>query len=103
MPVFDLQSKLGINVDKWLMLQSQPQPFKHPAMCHVFEKEWVECAHGIGETRARKECVIELEDFKECMSRAKSMQRMHAVLQQKKKLMKEGKYTPPYMKNENES
>ncbi|XP_078536885.1 NADH dehydrogenase [ubiquinone] iron-sulfur protein 5 isoform X1 [Lissotriton helveticus] len=95
MPFLDLQSKLGIDIDKWLLLQSSQQPYKRPALCHAFEKEWVECAHGIGQTRALKECALELEDFKECINRTKTLQRLAEIRQQKQKLEKEGKYTNP--------
>ncbi|XP_047240131.1 NADH dehydrogenase [ubiquinone] iron-sulfur protein 5 isoform X1 [Girardinichthys multiradiatus] len=121
MPFVDLQSRLGINVDRWLLLQSGEQPNKQAARCHAFEKEWVECAHGIGQTRAKKECLVELEDFYECLHRQKTEnqeetqkspaasslhpkaaerkpnehQRLYAIRQQREKLIKEGKYTPP--------
>ncbi|XP_047240134.1 NADH dehydrogenase [ubiquinone] iron-sulfur protein 5 isoform X2 [Girardinichthys multiradiatus] len=95
MPFVDLQSRLGINVDRWLLLQSGEQPNKQAARCHAFEKEWVECAHGIGQTRAKKECLVELEDFYECLHRQKTHQRLYAIRQQREKLIKEGKYTPP--------
>ncbi|MEQ2213488.1 NADH dehydrogenase [ubiquinone] iron-sulfur protein 5 [Xenoophorus captivus] len=95
MPFVDLQSRLGINVDRWLLLQSGEQPNKQAARCHAFEKEWVECAHGIGHTRAKKECLVELEDFYECLHRQKTHQRLYAIRQQREKLIKEGKYTPP--------
>lgn len=71
MPFVDLQSRLGINVDRWVLLQSGQQPNKRPARCHAFEKDWIECSHGIGQTRAKKECQVEFEDFYECMHRQK--------------------------------
>ncbi|XP_074832507.1 NADH dehydrogenase [ubiquinone] iron-sulfur protein 5 [Carettochelys insculpta] len=95
MPFLDLQDKLGINADKWMLLQSSEQPFKQPTLCQVFEKEWVECASGIGQTRARKECRLEYEDFQECLTRKKMIKRLNAILAQRKKLIKEGQYTPP--------
>ncbi|XP_043994001.1 NADH dehydrogenase [ubiquinone] iron-sulfur protein 5 [Gambusia affinis] len=95
MPFVDIQSRLGINIDRWLLLQSGEQPYKQAARCHAFEKEWVECGHGIGQTRAKKECQLEFEDFYECMYRQKTRQRMHAIRTQRDKLIKEGKYTPP--------
>ncbi|XP_030597164.1 NADH dehydrogenase [ubiquinone] iron-sulfur protein 5 [Archocentrus centrarchus] len=95
MPFVDLQSKLGINLDRWLLLQSGEQINKRAARCHAFEKEWIECAHGIGQTRATKECKLEFEDFYECMHRQKTHERLHAIRQQRDKLIKEGKYTPP--------
>uniref|UniRef100_A0A3Q1F3K7 NADH dehydrogenase [ubiquinone] iron-sulfur protein 5 n=1 Tax=Acanthochromis polyacanthus TaxID=80966 RepID=A0A3Q1F3K7_9TELE len=72
MPFVDIQSRLGINVDRWLLLQSGEQPNKRAARCHAFEKEWIECSHGIGQTRAKKECQLEFEDFYECMHRQKT-------------------------------
>ncbi|KAI3358138.1 hypothetical protein L3Q82_003139 [Scortum barcoo] len=105
MPFVDVQGRLGINVDRWLLLQSGEQPNKRAARCHAFEKEWVECSHGIGRTRAMKECHLEFEDFYECMYREKTHlslllylpqhARLHAIRQQRDKLVKEGKYTPP--------
>ncbi|XP_055466720.1 NADH dehydrogenase [ubiquinone] iron-sulfur protein 5 [Psammomys obesus] len=97
MPFLDLQKKLGISLDRHFTYQSVEQPFKIPARCHAFEKEWIECAHAIGSTRAKTECKIEYEDFKECYLRHKTLRRMNAIRQQREKLMKEGKYTlPPY-------
>uniref|UniRef100_A0A8D0FYE4 NADH dehydrogenase [ubiquinone] iron-sulfur protein 5 n=1 Tax=Sphenodon punctatus TaxID=8508 RepID=A0A8D0FYE4_SPHPU len=95
MPFLDLQKTLGINMDQWMILQSSKQPYKKPARCTVFEKEWLECSSGIGLIRANKECSIEMEDFMECVQRAKMVKRMTTILRQKEKLMKEGKYTPP--------
>ncbi|TDH03804.1 hypothetical protein EPR50_G00145790 [Perca flavescens] len=95
MPFVDLQSRLGINLDSWLLLQSGHQPNKRAARCHAFEKEWIECAHDIGQTRAKKECQLEFEDFYECMHRQKTHQRLQAIRQQRDKMMKEGTYTPP--------
>ncbi|XP_030267189.1 NADH dehydrogenase [ubiquinone] iron-sulfur protein 5 [Sparus aurata] len=95
MPIIDLQKRLGLNLDNWLLLQSGQQPFKMPARCHAFEKEWVECSHGIGATRAKKECLVEFEDFYECMHREKTHARLHAIRQQRDKMVKEGTYTPP--------
>lgn len=73
MPFVDLQSRLGIHLDRWLLVQSGEQPNKRAARCHAFEKEWIECAHGIGQTRAKKECQVEFEDFYECMHRQKTV------------------------------
>ncbi|XP_075051355.1 NADH dehydrogenase [ubiquinone] iron-sulfur protein 5 [Mixophyes fleayi] len=95
MPFIDLQTKLGINIDKWMLLQSSHQLHSQPARCHSFEKDWVECAHGIGAIRAQKECKLEYEDFLECMHRAKTMERLKVIRTQMEKLQKEGKYQPP--------
>ncbi|XP_075868392.1 NADH dehydrogenase [ubiquinone] iron-sulfur protein 5 [Nelusetta ayraudi] len=95
MPFVDVQSRLGINLDRWVLLQSGDQPHKKPARCHAFEKELIECSHGIGHTRAKKECKLEFEDFYECMHRQKLHQRLHAIRQQRDKMVKEGTYTPP--------
>lgn len=73
MPFVDFQSRFGINLDGWLLLQSGKQPNKRATRCHAFEKEWIECAHGIGQTRAKKECQLEYEDFYECMHRQKTV------------------------------
>ncbi|XP_059206251.1 NADH dehydrogenase [ubiquinone] iron-sulfur protein 5 [Centropristis striata] len=95
MPLIDIQSKLGINMDKWILLQSGEQPYKRPARCHAFEKEWVECSHGIGQIRAKEECKLEYEDFYECMHRQKMHKRLYTIRQQRDKMIKEGTYTPP--------
>ncbi|XP_015273259.1 PREDICTED: NADH dehydrogenase [ubiquinone] iron-sulfur protein 5 [Gekko japonicus] len=95
MPLLDLQDKLGIDVDKWLTIQSAKQPYQRASVCHAFEKEWLECADGIGQIRAQKECKIEIDDLYECLNKQKMMQRMKTILEQRKKLIKAGKYTPP--------
>jgi NADH dehydrogenase (ubiquinone) Fe-S protein 5 len=73
MPFLDLQKRLGISLDRHLLIQNAEQPFKIPTLCQAFEKEWIECAHGIGGIRAQKECSIELDDFKECLLRQKTV------------------------------
>ncbi|XP_017367215.1 NADH dehydrogenase [ubiquinone] iron-sulfur protein 5-like [Cebus imitator] len=95
MPFLDVQKRFGINLDQWWTIQSAEQPYKFPARCHAFEKEWIACAHGIGTTWAVKECKIEHDDFVECLLRRKTMKRMDTIWRQQEKLMKEGKYTPP--------
>uniref|UniRef100_A0A673UQ14 NADH dehydrogenase [ubiquinone] iron-sulfur protein 5 n=1 Tax=Suricata suricatta TaxID=37032 RepID=A0A673UQ14_SURSU len=72
MPFFDVQKRLGLNLDQWMTIQSAEQPHKIPGRCHAFEKEWIECAHGIGGIRAEKECKIEYDDFIECLLRQKT-------------------------------
>lgn len=71
MPLVDFQAKLGIDVDKWLTTQSAKQPHQLASVCHVFEKEWLECSDGIGLTRAKKECKLEMDDLNECTTRLK--------------------------------
>ncbi|XP_028278097.1 NADH dehydrogenase [ubiquinone] iron-sulfur protein 5 [Parambassis ranga] len=95
MPIVDLQSRLGINMDRWMLVQSGEQPYKRAARCHAFEKQLIECGDGIGQVRAKKECQLEYEDFYECMHRQKTHERLYAIRQQRDKLIKEGKYTPP--------
>ncbi|XP_063040788.1 NADH dehydrogenase [ubiquinone] iron-sulfur protein 5 [Engraulis encrasicolus] len=95
MPFVDIQGKLGINLDKWMLAQSGEQPYKRATRCHAFEKEWIECSHGIGQTRAKNECKLEFEDFYECVHRQKTSKRLYDIRQQRDKLVKEGKYTPP--------
>ncbi|KAG7500973.1 hypothetical protein JOB18_035735 [Solea senegalensis] len=95
MPFIDVQSWLGINMDRWMLLQSSEQPYKRAGRCHAFEKEWIECSHGIGQTRAKKECQLEFEDFYECMWRQKTNKRLYTIKKQRDALVKEGKYTPP--------
>lgn len=75
MPFFDIQKKLGIDLDRWLSIQSAEQPHRIPSRCHAFEKEWIECSHGIGGIRARKECQIEYEDLFECLLRQKTVRK----------------------------
>ncbi|KAJ8334749.1 hypothetical protein SKAU_G00403880 [Synaphobranchus kaupii] len=86
MPFVDLHSKLGLNLDRWILTQSGEQPFKQASRCHAFEKEWIECSHGIGQTRARQECKLEFEDFYECMHRQKTYKRLYEIRKQKEKL-----------------
>ncbi|XP_066531757.1 NADH dehydrogenase [ubiquinone] iron-sulfur protein 5 [Hoplias malabaricus] len=95
MPFIDLQSKFGISLDRWILAQSAEQPYRRASRCHAFEKDWIECSHRIGQTRAKKECKLEFEDFYECMHREKTFQRLHEIRKQKDKLIKEKSYTPP--------
>ncbi|TWW59909.1 NADH dehydrogenase [ubiquinone] iron-sulfur protein 5 isoform X1 [Takifugu rubripes] len=95
MPFVDLNKRFGFNLDHWILLQSGPQPHQRAARCHAFEKEWIECAHGIGQTRAKKECKLEFEDFYECMHRQKTLKRLRVIREQRDKLVKEGTYTAP--------
>ncbi|KAL4629454.1 NADH dehydrogenase ubiquinone iron-sulfur protein 5 [Arapaima gigas] len=95
MPFVDLQEKLGVNLDRWLLTQSGPSLIHQAARCYAFEKEWIECSHGIGNTRARKECKLEFEDFYECMHRQKTFKRLYQIRTQRDKMIKEGTYTPP--------
>lgn len=71
MPFIDLQEKVGIDVDRWFTVQSAKQPYKRASVCHAFEKEWLECADGIGMTRAQRECKLEMEDLIECINKFK--------------------------------
>lgn len=73
MPFVDIQSRLGINLDRWILTQSGEQPYKRAARCHAFEKDWIECSNGIGLKRAKEECKVEFEDFYECMHREKTV------------------------------
>ncbi|XP_076609926.1 NADH dehydrogenase [ubiquinone] iron-sulfur protein 5 [Chaetodon auriga] len=95
MPLLDLKARLGLGLDRWLLLQSGEQPEKKASRCHAFEKEWVECSHGIGLTRAKRECQVEWEDFYECMHRGKTFTRLYEIRKQRDKMVKEGTYTPP--------
>uniref|UniRef100_A0A8C8S3V1 NADH dehydrogenase [ubiquinone] iron-sulfur protein 5 n=1 Tax=Pelusios castaneus TaxID=367368 RepID=A0A8C8S3V1_9SAUR len=78
-----------------MLYLSSKQLSRHATVCHVFEKDWIECASGIGQIRAHKECALEFEDLHECVTREKTLRRLMTIANQKKKLMKEGKYTPP--------
>ncbi|NXK57002.1 NDUS5 protein, partial [Chauna torquata] len=103
MPFWDLQRQLGVDLDRWLLRQSMTQPYGKAGACHAFEREWVECGHGLGQTRARRECQPEYEDFMECMHRTKLALRLKKILEQRDKMIKEGKYTPPdYHKGQEE-
>ncbi|CAL8364708.1 NADH dehydrogenase [ubiquinone] iron-sulfur protein 5 [Gadus morhua] len=95
MPFIDIQSRLGIDLDRWLLLQSGEQPHKRAARCHAFEKEFLECAHGIGQTRAKVECKLEMEDFYECMHRNKTHKKLYDIRQQRIKMEKEKSYVTP--------
>ncbi|KAK2092139.1 NADH dehydrogenase [ubiquinone] iron-sulfur protein 5 [Saguinus oedipus] len=94
MPFLDVQKRFGINLDRWWTIQSAEQPYKFPARCHAFEKEWIECAHGIGTIRAEKECKIEYDDFIECILQKNTMKRMDTIWRQREKLMKEREVHP---------
>ncbi|XP_036127613.1 NADH dehydrogenase [ubiquinone] iron-sulfur protein 5-like [Molossus molossus] len=97
MPFFDIQKRLGIDLDHWMTIQSADQSRKIPSQCHAFEKEWIECSHGIDAIHAEKECKIEYDDFVECLLQQKTMKRLSAILRQRYKLIEEGKFTPsPY-------
>ncbi|XP_032148350.1 NADH dehydrogenase [ubiquinone] iron-sulfur protein 5-like [Sapajus apella] len=89
------QKRFGLNIDRWLTIQSAEQPYKIPAQCHPFEKEWIECAYGIGSIQSEKECKIEYDDFIECILQQKMMRHISTIRKQWDKLIKEGKYTPP--------
>ncbi|XP_008329224.1 NADH dehydrogenase [ubiquinone] iron-sulfur protein 5 [Cynoglossus semilaevis] len=91
MPFMDLHKHFGLELDRPLSNQSTKQPYSVAPRCYAFEKEWIECSHGIGRTRAR----IEYEDFMECMHRRKTFTRLKTILAQREKLIQEGKYTPP--------
>ena len=54
MPFFDVQKRLGLNLDHWMTIQTAEQPHKIPGRCHAFEKEWIECAPGIGGIHGEK-------------------------------------------------
>ncbi|KAJ7304443.1 hypothetical protein JRQ81_012004 [Phrynocephalus forsythii] len=95
MPFLELQKQLGINVDQWNINLSSKQPYHHAPKCHVFEKQWLECSDGIGEIRAKEECRLEREDLEECMLMLKMFKRLNTINEHKRKLIKEGKYTPP--------
>ncbi|KAL4822658.1 hypothetical protein H8958_009677 [Nasalis larvatus] len=95
MPFLDVQKRFGLNIDRWWTIQSAEQPYKIATRCHAFEKERIECTHGIGAIRAEKECKIEYDDFVECLLRQKTMKRVGTIRRQRDELIKEGKHTPP--------
>ncbi|KAG7271169.1 hypothetical protein CRUP_025484 [Coryphaenoides rupestris] len=55
MPYIDPQVKFGVNVDRWLVLQSSQQPRQRAARCHAFEKELHKRLTAIQEQRAKME------------------------------------------------
>ncbi|KAG5842288.1 hypothetical protein ANANG_G00176030 [Anguilla anguilla] len=63
MPFVDLHSKFGLNLDRWLLAQSGKQPYKQASRCHSFEKEWIECSHGIGQTGHGRSAGLNLKTF----------------------------------------
>ncbi|XP_048357851.1 NADH dehydrogenase [ubiquinone] iron-sulfur protein 5 [Sphaerodactylus townsendi] len=95
MPLLDIQDKLGIDIDRWFTIQSAKQPYQRAAVCHAFEKEWLECSDGIGQIRSKTECKVEMDDLFECLNNYKMIRRLMTISAQKKKMIKEGKYTPP--------
>ncbi|XP_037848481.1 NADH dehydrogenase [ubiquinone] iron-sulfur protein 5-like [Chlorocebus sabaeus] len=91
-PFLDIQQRFSLNIDQRWTIQSAEQPYKIVARCRAFEKEWIECAHGISVIQAEKECKIEYDDFVECLLRQKMM---GTIRKQQDMLIKEGKDTPP--------
>ncbi|KAK6474342.1 NADH dehydrogenase [Huso huso] len=73
MPFVNLQDRLGVNIDKWLLAQSGE------TRCKEFEQ-----------TRPPE---LEFEDFSTSFSR--QHKRLYEMRTQKEKLMKEGKYSAP--------
>lgn len=73
MAFIDFQKWVGIDVDQYNLIMSAKQPNGQAAKCHAFEKEWLECADGLGEIRAKRECKLELEDLHECMMLQKTV------------------------------
>uniref|UniRef100_A0A667GE06 NADH dehydrogenase [ubiquinone] iron-sulfur protein 5 n=1 Tax=Lynx canadensis TaxID=61383 RepID=A0A667GE06_LYNCA len=96
MPFFDVQKRLGLNLDQWMTIQSAEQPHKIPGRCHAFEKEldrmcawnwWYPCRERVQDR---------YDDFVECLCFGrKRMKRLSDIRRQRDKLIKEGKYTPP--------
>ncbi|XP_022107801.1 NADH dehydrogenase [ubiquinone] iron-sulfur protein 5-like [Acanthaster planci] len=76
-------------------LQLPEGPTHEKPRCADLELDWLRCAEGLGWKRAQKECKSELEDFWECAQGTKKMARFKTILKQRKKLIDEGKYTPP--------
>ncbi|NXU06023.1 NDUS5 protein, partial [Buphagus erythrorhynchus] len=62
---------------------------------HTFEREWVECRHGLGQTCTCCECQLKYEDFMECVKLTNLAQRLRVILEQRDRMIKQGKYTPP--------
>ncbi|NXC33124.1 NDUS5 protein, partial [Campylorhamphus procurvoides] len=95
MPFWDLQKQLGIDVDSWLLRQSMPQPHRRAAVCHAFEREWVEGWCGFHICGAARTCPgdpLRAVTPPRCPCQAK---RLRTILEQRDKMIKEGKYTPP--------
>lgn len=94
MPLFDAQGRLGLNLDRWVTIQSA-QNHEIPGGCYTSEKEWRGCAPGIRGPRAEKEFETEFDDFVECLLRQKTMECLSDVRRQQDKLIKEEKYASP--------
>ncbi|NWZ93755.1 NDUS5 protein, partial [Nesospiza acunhae] len=97
MPFWGLQKQLGIDVDTFLLRQSMPQPHGQAAVCHAFEREWVECGHGLGQHRARgkggqQDLPWGPPETSPCPWQT---QRLRTILEQRDRMIKQGKYTPP--------
>ncbi|XP_072045107.1 NADH dehydrogenase [ubiquinone] iron-sulfur protein 5-like [Amphiura filiformis] len=77
---------------KWM---KHDTPSGMTSRCDPFRADWLRCADGLNFGRAKAECRLELEDFLECLQCNKQQARQKAILQQRDRLMKEGKYTAP--------
>ena len=93
MPFFDIQKRLGIDLDRWITIQSAEQPHRFAARCHAFEKEWINVHMELVVSTPRK-CKIEYDDLVECPLWQKTMKRLSTVMRSQDELMKE-RYTPP--------
>ncbi|XP_071483758.1 NADH dehydrogenase [ubiquinone] iron-sulfur protein 5-like [Diadema setosum] len=67
--------------------------------CKNYEADFLRCAAKIGALRAEKECSIEIEDFRECVTGSKRLDRIRTIMKRRDQLVKEGKYTPPPKQN----
>ncbi|KAI8486438.1 NADH dehydrogenase [ubiquinone] iron-sulfur protein 5 [Branchiostoma belcheri] len=86
---------LGHKWDNWMLSGASSDDKGQTHRCFHFEKEFIECASGIGKTRAIRECKPEYMDFLECIHMIKQRERLRIIRERRDKLIKEGKYTPP--------
>ncbi|CAM9634028.1 unnamed protein product [Lampetra fluviatilis] len=94
MPFLDVKAWLGVEFDQLFTVRSKDNMARRAGRCHLYEQEVIDCSHGLGTVRASRECQHEIEDYKECLFKAKMIERMKVILQQRDKLIQEGKYTP---------
>ncbi|NXT81441.1 NDUS5 protein, partial [Zapornia atra] len=92
MPFWDLQQQLGIDVDRWLLRQTMPQPYSTAGACHAFEREWVDFGGLPGPALGTLYVLPDCTDPLIALCQAK---RLRTILEQRDKMIKEGKYSPP--------
>ena len=54
--------------------------------CDFFEKQWLDCATGVGKHAAKySKCIDELDDLNECVSQNKSFKRYQRMQEERQK------------------